>query len=207
MSIIDAFLVGVIGFGRNAVGIITRPYETYRRIIDRSSYTELIPLASLLSLYFTVASVVKAPLFRPYFLTKQFMVLASGVGLSFLLVVGALWVIGQKIGGKGTFRGILMGWAYTLIPTLLWFLATSLLSVFFPPPRTERVQGILFSVIYLLFSSVLFFWKLVLSYLTLRFGLRLDLKQILITSAITIPILGIYSFLMYKLGIFRIPFL
>jgi len=207
MSITDALLLGALHFCRNAIGIVTRPYETYRRIVEHSSFAELVPLAGLLSLYFAIASAVKAPLFRPYFLTKQFILLASGVGLSFLLIVGTIWVIGQAVGGKGTVKGVLMAWAYTLVPTLCWFLVTSVLYLLLPPPRTERLQGIVFSILYLLFSSVLFFWKLVLSYLTLRFGLRLDLKQIVATSTIAAPIIGIYSYLMYIFGIFKVPFL
>jgi hypothetical protein len=66
---------------------------------------------------------------------------------------------------------------------------------------------VLYSLVYLLFSAVLFFWKAELYYLTLRFGMRLALKQILYVTVVFVPILCIYSVGMYHFGIFRIPFI
>jgi len=43
--------------------------------------------------------------------------------------------------------------------------------------------------------------------LTLRFGLRLSLGKIIIVLALTVPVLGLYSYGMYRLGIFKIPFI
>lgn len=207
MSLFDGAIVGAVSFGRTVVGLVTKPYETYRRITDRASWFELLPIALTLCLYFALASAVRVSHFRPYFLTKEFIVLFSGAGLTFLVVVGLLWLVGHTLGGKGDIRGLTLAWAYTLLPTVLWFLLTSILYVLFPPPRTIRLQGIVFSILYLIISSVLFFWKLMLGYLTLRFAFRFDLKKILVTAAIVSPILVSYSFLMYKLGIFRVPFI
>jgi len=53
----------------------------------------------------------------------------------------------------------------------------------------------------------LFFWKIILSYLALRFGMKLDLMRIFGILVVSLPILGVYSFGMYRLGIFRVPFL
>jgi hypothetical protein len=196
-----------IMFGRNVWGIISRPYEAYRRIILHSSMGELIYVALALVLYFITASIVKTSLFRPFLMTRQFITLASATALTFLLVVSLFYVVGRWAGGKGEWRGLALGWGYSLIPTVTWFWMTSLLYVLLPPPRTESFQGVSFSIVYLLVSAVLLFWKIILSYLTLRFGLRLDLGKIVLVCGIVFPILGLYSFYMYRLGIFRVPFL
>ena len=191
---------------RTIVGLVTKPYETYRKIVNHGSLWEFVPLTILIASYLAIASLVKTAAFRPYMLTKHFIVLALAVGTMYGLVVGLVWIFGKMVGGKGNLRGVMLGWAYTLVPTICWFLATSILYMVIPPPRTDRPLGILFSLLFLLFSSVLFFWKLVLSYLTLRFSLKIDLFRIVIVFGITIPIVALYSFGMYRLGIFKIPF-
>lgn len=196
-----------VSFGRTIVGILSRPYETYRRIEREGNLWELVGIALLLSTYFASAALVKTASFRPFLLTRHFVVLAVAVLVTYLLTVFLFWTAGRLVGAKGTLRGLLLGWGYTLIPTLLWFLSTSLLYVLLPPPRTTSVYGLLFSVVYLLFSSTLLFWKVILGYLALRFGLKLDLGKITIVCVVVLPLLGAYSVLMYRLGIFRIPFL
>lgn len=202
-----SFLVGCIGFGRSCIGLLTRPYETYRRIVNHGSLWELVPLAVLLSLYFAVASLVKTAAFRPYLLTKEFVLLAAAGLLTYGLTVLLLWGVSKMLKGKGNLYPFALAWGYTLIPTLVWFLGTSLLYVLFPPPRTGRPLGVLFSSLFLIFSSALFFWKVMLSYLTLRFGMRLDLVRIITAFGLVGGIMVFYSVGMYRLGIFRIPFI
>jgi len=202
----DQLVVAVYSFGRNTIGLITKPYETYRRIVNHGSRWELVPLAIIIGSYLGIASLVKIAAFRPYILTKQFVVLGLAVIMTYGIVVGLLWIFGKIVGGKGDIKKLALGWAYTLIPTTLWFLTTSLLYVLIPPPRTDKPLGILFSMLFLLFSSVLFFWKIILSYLTLRFSMKLDLLRISVVFCIVIPIIALYSVGMYRLGIFKIPF-
>lgn len=203
----DTLLVAAVVFGRTVVGILLRPYETYRRIIREGSLWELPYIAFLLGMYFALASLVKTASFRPFLLTKQFVLLAGAAGALFVLVVGLLWIVGRIVGGKGQLGKLAIAWAYTLVPTVTWFLATSLLYVALPPPRTESVAGVAFSLLFLVFSATLFFWKGMLAYLTMRFGLRLDLPKIAVMTVICLPIIGAYSLLMYRFGIFKIPFL
>lgn len=202
-----ALLGSGIAFGRNIIGITTRPYETYRRIVDHGSLWELVYIGLVLAVYFALASLVKTAAFRPFLLTQQFVLLYSAALLGFLVTVLALWLIGTIVGGVGKSTSLALGWAYTLIPTVTWFLATSLLYVVLPPPRTTSVLGISFSIVFLLFSAMLFWWKLTLAYLTLRFGMRLDLGKIIIVAALSLIIVGLYSRFMYTLGIFTVPFI
>ncbi|MEK9143692.1 MAG: hypothetical protein AAB481_03625 [Patescibacteria group bacterium] len=184
---LDQLIISGIAFSRNTIGLVVRPYETYRRIIDKGSVWELVFIAML----------VMISAFR-------FVVAA---GATYVLVVVLVWVVGHRIGGRGTLRGVALGWGYTFFPTVVWFFTTSALFVLLPPPRTTSVAGVVFSGMFLVFSVTLLFWKLTLGYLTLRFGLKLDLARILVVAGIVVPILGVYSVVMYRLGIFRVPFI
>ncbi len=185
----DALLIAGVSFGRNTIGLVIKPYETYRRIIDRGSAWELVYVAVLASLL--LVSIVKV----------------GAAAVTYTLVVSAAWFVGQCVGGRGTLKSVALGWGYTLLPTVCWFFMTSLLYVLLPPPRTTSFAGIAFSVLFLVVSATLFFWKLTLGYLTLRFGLKLDLARILVVVAVVAPIVGAWSWGMYRLGIFKVPFL
>lgn len=186
-----SFLVALSAFLKNTLGLVTRPYETCRRIVEKSGYGELFYIGFLLVVYFVFASWVKI----------------AAAGLTYVLSVALFWEAGKLVGAKGNLKGLAIAWGYSLVPTFIWFLATSLLYIILPPPRTTSVAGMLFSVLFLVFSATLFFWKATIAYLTLRFGLRLRLGKIFIVLAISLPILGLYSFGMYRLGLFKIPFL
>lgn len=183
-------LAAAVSFGATVVGITTRPYETYRRMVGRASSWEVVYLMALLALYCVTARIGIFP-----------------VLLTYVVAVSLFWTVGRWMGARGTWEGLFVGWGYTLIPTLVWFWVTSLLYILLPPPRTTSMQGMVFSGIYLLFCATLLFWKIVLSYLALRFGLKLDLAKILLVSGVVLPILGIYSIVMYRFGVFRIPFI
>lgn len=157
--------------------------------------------------YFTFAALVRTGLKNPFLLTLQFNKLVIGSLLNFLIVVFFLYYLGKALGGKGTFRNVLLSWSYTLIPTLIWFFATSILYILIPPPRTMSLSGKLFSVFYVGFSIALLYWKIILYYLSLRFALKLDLLKITLISAIFSIYIAAYGVIMYRLGIFRIPFI
>lgn len=202
-----SLIVALSAFIKTIIGLITRPYETVRRIVDRGGAGELIYVGLLLAIYFGVVSIVKVAAFRPFLLTREFIVVASATAVTYFLAVSLFWTAGKLVGSQGKFKGLAVSWGYSLLPTLTWFLATSILYVILPPPRTTSTAGVLFSILFLVFSGTLLFWKATITYLTLRFGLRVGLWKILIVLAITLPILGFYSYGMYRLGIFRIPFL
>ncbi len=204
---VDHLLIAGVSFCRNIIGLVVRPYETYRRIVDRGSLWELVYIGAMLAAYFALASIVKTAAFRPFLLTKQFVLLSAGAALGYLIAVAMLSLISRLFGGRGGATSLALTWAYTLVPTTAWFLATSLLYVVLPPPRTERALGVAFSTLYLVFSATLFYWKVILGYLTLRFGMKLDLPRIVAVWGLTAPVLAAYSWLMYRWGIFKVPFL
>jgi len=196
-----------VTFGQTVIGIIFRPYETYRRIAMYGKLLELMYIVVLLALYFATAALVKTSLFTPFLLTRKFLVLTGAAAYTFIIAVSLFWFLGKLFGSSGTLRTIALGWAYSLVPTWGWFFLTSILYVILPPQRTTRTGGMIFSFVYLLISTVLFLWKIILSFLTLRFGLKLDFIRILAICTIALPILALYSLGMYRLGIFRIPFI
>lgn len=203
----DILIISFYSFSRTLFGIITRPYETYRRIILKGTLWELVPIGALLSLYFAVNALVKAPAFRPFVLTRHFIKTSVSVAVTAVFISFLLWSIGKIFGGKGEYKRFFLGWSYTLIPTLCWFFLTSLLYVLIPPPRSTHPTGIALSVVFLTISTVLLFWKVILSYLSLRFGLKLDLARILGIFLCSSPVIVLYSIMMYRLGIFKVPFL
>ena len=194
-------------FLRTVIGLATRPYETVRSTVERENLAELVYIAASLAVYFALASIVKVAAFRPFLLTRQFVVLTAATAATYLCAVALFWVAGKLVGATGKFQGFMLAWGYSLIPTVIWFLATSLLYVILPSPRTTSPQGVLFSILFLVFSATLFFWKVTIGYLALRFGLRLDLGKILIVALISLPALALWSVGLYRLGIFRVPFI
>lgn len=202
-----SLIVALVKFGRNIIGLITRPYETCRRIVEDENPLELLYVGLVLALYFVLASLVKVASFRPFLLTRQFFVLAGAAGVTYCLVVVIFWGIGRLVGVSRKLRGLAVLWGYSLIPTVIWFFVTSVLYVLLPPPRTTSIRGVIFSVLFLVFSVTLFLWKTTIAYLSLRFGLKLDLGKILFVCTLAIPLLAVYSVGMYKLGIFKIPFI
>lgn len=194
-------------FLRTVIGLATRPYETVRSTVERENLAELVYIAASLAVYFSLASIVKVAAFRPFLLTRQFVVLTAASAATYLCAVALFWIAGKLVGAAGKLQGFMLAWGYSLIPTVIWFLATSLLYVILPPPRTTSPQGVLFSILFLVFSATLFFWKVTIGYLALRFGLRLDLGKILIVALISLPALALWSVGLYRLGIFRVPFI
>ena len=207
MDVLTALVMDGVGFGRTAIGLVVKPYETYRRIVSHSRLGELIYISTLVCVYFAVASLVKVAAFRPFLLTKQFFVLSLAATGKFVMAAGSLWVAGTLL--KTTFktRALLVAWGYTLLPTIAWFFITSLLYVILPPPRTTSVLGMSFSVLFIMFSVTLLWWKIMMSYLTVRFVFKLDLLHIAVLCGIALPIIAGYSSLMYYWGIFKVPFL
>jgi hypothetical protein len=206
-DVFDRISRGFFNFSRHVSGMVSAPYQSMRRVVDRSYYWEIVFVFVFIAVYFGLVSLVRVSSFRPFLLTRHFLLLIFSAGLTFLFSTGLVFTVGKWLGGRGSFWRVFSGWAYTMTPTVLWFFLTSLVSFFLPPPRTASALGILFSVCFLFISAVLFYWKLMLGYLAVRFSLRLDLLRILGVFLAYAFVMSLYSILMYKLGIYRVPFL
>lgn len=195
-------------FCRNTVGCINNPYVTYRKLADeKTEWGSTIYILLFSAGYFLFASLVRTGLRNPFLLTIQFNTLLLGGLLGFLFFVLSLFLLGRLVGSTGSLKSLCILWAYSLLPTLMWFFTTSFLYILLPPPRTVSFLGKLYSVLFFSFSLALFLWKVILYYLTLRFGLRIDLPRIMFVSvAVVLEVVG-FALIMYRLAIFRIPFL
>ncbi len=207
MDILTASIVSSVAFGRILIGLILRPYETYRTIAGHSRWRELYSTGLLIGINFAIASVVKVAAFRPFLLTRQFVILWLAALGSYAVIVSALWFAGAILKVRIEKRALMISWGYTLLPTVIWFLVTSILYVILPPPRTTSFLGIAFSAFFIIFSVTLLWWKIMLSYLTVRFVLKVDLQRSIVACAIVLPVAAAYSVLMYYWGIFKVPFI
>lgn len=194
-----------IRFGKNVWGITQKPYQTYRTLGQSDPY-ELLILFAVIGLYFFLVSPLKLHTLHPFLLTVNTSRLFTTAMATYLGICLFFLILGKLCKSGVSLRGVLLSWGYSLVPTLLWFLTTSFFYVILPPPRHETWLGRSFSLLFITFSLALFFWKGLLYYLTLRFALKFDLKKIIVVSAIFFPLLALYSLFMYRLGIFRVPF-
>lgn len=195
-------------FGRNCIGTFNNPYVTYRKLsAGKVDVRQLIYLFILVISYFIFASLIRIGVRNPFLLTVRFNTLFLGAATGFLGMLLALFYLGKKAGGQGEIRTMVILWGYSLIPTLFWFFLTSIIYIILPPPRSASIPGRIFSLVFIALSLAILWWKIILYYLTLRFGLKLGLYKITLVSVLAVPLILAYSVSMYKLGIFRIPFL
>lgn len=198
----------LILFGKTSSGCINSPYITYRKLANDKTDARLVVFILLLViLYFAFASLVRTGMHNPYLLTLKFNTLILGAGVGFMGMIFVLFTLGRILGNVTTFKTLFILWSFSLLPTLMWFFFTSFFYLILPPPRTLSILGKLFTLWFVFFTAAIFLWKIILYYLTLRFGLRFDLFKIAAVSLIISPLIVSYSVAMYKLGIFRIPFL
>jgi hypothetical protein len=195
-------------FIQNVWGTIQRPYETYRNLRETKNIGQAVFLFLLCFVYFFWTTLVHIGISsHPLLVSFNFFKLTIASLVTFIVVLSAMYVVAKLFRGKGTIKNLFLPWSYSLLPTLVWFFATSLLWFLFPPPRTASFAGKTLSFVFIFFSSFLFFWKGVLYYLTLRFGMKLDFIRIIGVSCVLFPLGFLYALFMYRLGIFRVPFL
>lgn len=202
------FLSLLGAFGRSFIGIIQTPYVTYRNISQKEDLRMIPFIIIFVGLYLALAGLARGGLgHSPLFLTKSFIKISSGIILTYIFATLTMGVLGKYMKGDVKWSRLGVLWAWTLIPTSIWFTVSSLFFILLPPPRTPSLWGQLASALFLSLSLGILMWKGVLYYLTLRFGLRIDMSKIIAISLGFFPIMAIYSVFLYRLGVFRIPFI
>lgn len=207
MGSASSILFSGISFGRNVYGLLTRPYETYRRIASAPRVSELLYIAAFATFYFVIASLVRVATFRPFLLTKQFVVLSLAAGVGYMVMVSSMWIAAACMKVSVRLSSLAVSWGYSLLPTIMWFFSTSVLYLILPPPRTTTVLGVVFSLLFLVFSVTLLWWKIMMAYLTVRFVMKANLIGMTVVGGVVLFSASIYSILLYRMGIFRVPFL
>lgn len=195
-------------FVRNSIGCFNNPYVTYRRLIqEKTAVMQTVFIFMIAFLYFLFVSMIRTGIHHPLILTLRLNVLLINSLIGFIGMILLIYISGRLTKTQWKIRSIFILWSYTLIPTLVWFIATSILFLLFPPPRTLTIWGKIYSIVFIAFSMGLLYWKLILYYLTLRFSLKTDLLKIGKISFIIFPLVVVYALVSYQLKIFRIPFI
>lgn len=188
-------VVSFIIFIRRSIGLIITPYTTMRKISIENRRDDIIWIGVLSCIYFLITNSVR------FWGAGLFGALGLFIGtILFFSILPAPGLLQDKL------KRMYKTWAYSLLPTLIWFYTTLLFYFVFPPPRTTSLLGQIFSVCYIAFSVSLLVWKVILVYLSIRFSLRVHLYRViyymLLYLSLSIP-LWIY---LYNNGISRIPF-
>lgn len=207
-----AFLINMItflfNFIRKLFGVIFWPYTTYFSLSSEKSPSLGIFLLFIVPFYSVIVTIIRNGLFHTnlFFLLRVFVVQTFAIWATFLLSFVGLLILAELL--KKSHRELVVFnlWAFTYVPTYIWFGTTALLYFFLPPPRTFSLLGETFSILFIAFSLFLLLWKLLLYYLTLRIGLKMTLQQIVLASVLLFPLFGLFSLLSYKFNIFRVPF-
>ena len=197
-----------LNFFSNLWGIFQTPYKTTKKIVCKKRYFQAILILIVVPVYTLLTTPVKYGLSSGWlFLLWAFVKSTLWTYATYFLICGAIYLVGKKFDGEDDFLGIFSLWAFSLIPTYLWFFVTAGLYVLIPPPRTTSIYGYSLSILFIAYSVSLLWWKIILYYLTLRHACKLSLLKITKASFILWPLGAIYSFLTYKLGVFKIPFI
>jgi len=184
--------------------LIFFPYQTVRKISLEKDYYQSLIIFLLIFSYFKFAYFLKN---KPYPATLTFSVFLFHFFLTLIFFFCLGNLITRKRKKEISFLSLLVTFSYSLLPTLIWFGSVSLLYLFLPPPRSPSFLGVSFSVFFIAFSLSLLIWKMILVFLSLRFSLRLNFYQIIYLWLLYFLWFIPYSFGLYYLRIFKIPFI
>lgn len=173
-----------------------------RTIYFDGTYKETYFIFMMIFIFFNLSNYVKNETSNP--------VLLLAIVLVQLIMTIIFFGIFSKIlnlNKKFYFKKYFTLFSYSLIPTIVFFYVNTLLYGILPPPRSNTVLAEIFSIMFISFATSIFFWKIIILYLAVRYSTALKFFTILYTILIYISIVLPYSILLLKLNLFRIPFL
>ncbi len=192
---------------RNFLYLVITPYKAIRNISQHSRFSECLVIFLLVFLYFNYASAIRTQSFHPLVITSSAIQSFSYFILTFYITVCFFKLISILFNLKTTILSLTTTFAYSLLPTLIWFYVTSSLFILFPPPRGENFWGLSLSLIFVVFSLSLLLWRIILLYLSLRFATKASFGQIILMILFFMTWFLPASYAMYFLHIFRVPFI
>lgn len=168
-----------------------------RKIAVETDKSQIYIIISIVLIFFYASSLYKEHTIS-YYIAFFF---------SFTFTVLFFFLIARIFRKDVSLTSLVFTFTYSLFPTLIWFIFNFVLYLILPPPRTTSLMGKSFSIFFISISIALFLWKIILTYLALRFSTKLHfyriIYMIIFYGLYFIP----YTFLMYHLGISRIPFI
>jgi hypothetical protein len=193
------FLASLIMVFRRLVLLIFFPYKTLRKISQENDNSQVLIILLFVFLYFQFGGKIRPFYYSPWVMFLIFLV-NFFLGIGFFCLVFRVKEISQV-------RSFLFTLSYCLLPTLMWFVSSSIFYYLLPPPRTMSLWGKGFSIFYIAFSVSVLAWKLILTYLAIRFSAKKNFYQVIYYLILYLAIILPYSVLLYQLRIFRVPFI
>lgn len=168
-----------------------------RKISLEKDYYQLLVIAGLIFLYFKFIYFIRV---KTYPATLVFLFFI----FNFLLTISFFYLLNKK---KASFSSYIFTFSYSLFPTIIWFLSTSILFIFLPPPRAFSLLGKGFSILFITYSLSLLIWKFILVYLAIRFSSKQNFFKIIFMIIFYLIWFIPYSIFLYQYKLFRIPFI
>ena len=185
---------------QRTLSLILSPYKAMRKISKETDVLQIFIIFALIFIYFFFANKVRPFTYEYYFLFLLTI-------FHYLLTVYFFYYISSIFQKGSLISSFAFSLAYSLIPTLVWFIANSFLYILLPPPRTTSMMGKAFSLVYISFIVSLLLWKLILTYLAVRFSSRLNVVRVVYFMLLYLIIVLPYALYLYLVGLFRIPFI
>lgn len=174
-----------------------------RKISLDKDYSQPVIIIGLIFIYFKFIYYLREKTYPASLIYFSFVI-------NFLLTIVFFYLLSKlfsKSKKKIIFSSFLFTFSYSLLPTLIWFLSTSILFIFLPPPRTFSILGKGFSIFFVAYSLSLLAWKLILIYLAVRFSTKQNFFRIFYMIVLYLIWFIPYSVFLYNFRLFRIPFI
>ena len=171
-----------------------------RKISLEKDYYQLLTIFGLVFLYFKFIYFLRNNSYPATLIYILFI-------FNFLLTTCFFYFLSKVFEKKLNWKSFIFTFSYSLFPTLIWFLSTSILYVFLPPPRTFSLLGKGFSIFFVAYSLSLLIWKFILFYLAIRFYSKQNFFRIIYMIILYLTWFIPYSVILYQFKLFRIPFI
>src|SRR3989344_842908 len=164
MSTLDHYIAHILSsliiVFRNFIFLMFSPYKTMRKIAKETDYGQPIIIFLIAIGYFCYAQIVRQRTLHPLIFASSALISIVMFGITFVLVTKFFYFLYRRRTFQGahevTYKPFVFTFAYSLLPTLIWFYATSTLYYLLPPPRTTSFLGKGFSMVFIVFSVTLF---------------------------------------------------
>jgi len=196
---LSSFLIVINRF----VGLIFNPYKTMRKISVEKDYYQPVFIIGIILIYFKFIYYLRDKIY-PATLTYFLFIINVFLTIIFFYLLSKLFSKNKK---EISFSSFIFTFSYSLLPTIIWFLSTSILFIFLPPPRTFSILGKGFSIFFVAYSMSLLIWKFILVYLALRFSSKQNFFRIIFMLIFYLIWFIPYSIFLYQFKFFRIPFI
>jgi len=202
-KILVNFLASFFVLLKRFILLIISPYKTMRKISYEKDYYQPIIIISLVFIYFKFIYYLRDKIY-PATLIYFLFIINVLLTVIFFYLLSKLFSNNKK---EITFSSFVFTFSYSLFPTIIWFLSTSILFIFLPPPRTFSILGKGFSIFFVAYSMSLLIWKLIIGYLAIRFSSKQNFFKIIYMIILYLIWFIPYSIFLYQFKLFRIPFI